>query len=247
MRVWIVLLLCAMASTAAEAGVCPAHAEFSSVFTAILDQTLDKRVSAIPDPELTFFTRYMQFRDKAIQHVIDDAIRFFSHAAYSGPTFPHSTVPITPLRRCWSSSGGQCSRLQLPLTLAWAVTIHKSQGLTLDKVVIEREFSIGLTFVACSSVRQLQDLLFTPPFPYHRLSSLSNSSRLRERQEEDRRLQSLQPSQPTSSPWTTLGTQPRHSNHHSWTPVAHHCHHLLVDPPPPPPPHTHTHRDCRQQ
>ena len=147
-------------------------------------------------------------------------------------------MPITPLRRCWSSSGGQCSRLQLPLTLAWAVTIHKSQGLTLDKVVIEREFSIGLTFVACSSVCQLQDLLFTPPFPYQRLSSLSNSSRLRERQEEDRRLQSLQPSQPTSSPWTTLGTQPRHSNHHSCTPVAHHCHHLLVDPP-----HTHTHTE----
>ena len=129
---------------------------------------------------------------------------------YSGPTFPHSTVPITPLRRCWSSSGGQCSRLQLPLKLAWAVTIHKSQGLTLDKVVIDvgkREFSIGLTFVACSRVRQLQDLLFTPPFPYQRLSSLSNSIRLKQRQEEDRRLHSLQSSQPTTSPSTTLGTQ----------------------------------------
>ena len=78
MRVWIVLLLCAIASTAAEAGVCPADAEFSSVFTATLDQTLDRPGSAIPDPELTFFTRYMQFRNEAIQHVIDDAIRFFN-------------------------------------------------------------------------------------------------------------------------------------------------------------------------
>ena len=86
------------------------------------------------------------------------------------------------------------SPLQLPLKLAWAVTIHKSQGLTLDKVVIDvgkREFSAGLTFVACSRVRQLQDLLFTPAFPYQRLSSLSNSSRLHDRQEEDRRLESI--------------------------------------------------------
>jgi len=55
----------------------------------------------------------------------------------------------------------------------------------------KREFSTGLTFVACSRVRQLQDILFTPHFPYQHLSSLSNSSRLKERQQEDKRLQSL--------------------------------------------------------
>ena len=116
--------------------------------------------------------------------------------SYSGPTFPDGTIPIAPLRRYWSSSGGQCSRLQLPLKLAWAVTIHKSQGLTLDKAVIDvgkRDFSTGLIFVACSRVRQLQDLLFTPPFTFQRLAALSNSRRLEERQEEDKRLQSLQP------------------------------------------------------
>ena len=89
--------------------------------------------------------------------------------SYSGPTFPDGTVPIIPLCCCWSPSGGQCSRLQLPLKLAWAVTIHKSQGLTLDKVVIDvgkREFSTGLTLIACSRVHQLQDILFTPPIPY---------------------------------------------------------------------------------
>ena len=113
---------------------------------------------------------------------------------YSGPTLHDGTVPITPLCRTWSSSRGQCSRLQLPLKLAWAVTIHKSQGLTLDKVVIDvgkREFSSGLTFVACSRVRQLKYVLFTPPFPFQHLSNLANSQRLQERQEEDVRLLSL--------------------------------------------------------
>ena len=114
--------------------------------------------------------------------------------SYSGPTFHNGTVPITPLRRCWSSSGGQCSRLQLPLKLARAVTIHKSQGLTLNKAVIDvgkREFSTGLTFVACSRVRELKDLLF---ISYQRLSNIANSTRLKERQEEEKRLLSLQPS-----------------------------------------------------
>ena len=125
----------------------------------------------------------------------------FDH--YSGPTLHDDTVPITPIRRTWSNSGVQCSRLQLPLKLAWAVTIHKSQGLTLNKVVVDigrKEFSCGLTFVACSRVRHITDLLFTPPFTFQRLSSLSNSQRLHERQLEDQRLLTLQPSNASSSP-----------------------------------------------
>ncbi|XP_019859761.1 PREDICTED: ATP-dependent DNA helicase PIF1-like, partial [Amphimedon queenslandica] len=117
----------------------------------------------------------------------------FDH--YTGPTVHDGTVPITPIRHNWSSSGGQCSRLQLPLKLAWAVTIHKSQGLTLDKVVIDvgkKEFSCGLTFVACSRVRKLKDILFMPLFPLPRLKSIANNKRLQERKEEDQRLLSLQ-------------------------------------------------------
>ena len=116
---------------------------------------------------------------------------------YSGPTLPDGTVPIAPLRRTWSAPTSQCSRLQLPLKLAWAVTIHKAQGLTLDKVVVDigkKEFSSGLTFVACSRVRHLTDLLLDPPFAFQRLRNLSNSRRLQERQKEDDRLRVVETS-----------------------------------------------------
>ena len=135
----------------------------------------------------------------------------FDH--YTGPTLHNGTVPIVPLRRSWSNSGVQCSRLQLPLKLAWAVTIHKSQGLTLDKVVIDvgkKEFSCGLTYVACSRVRELADILFSPPFPFQRLSCISNSQRLHDRQLEDQRLLTMQPS-PQHSTTSTSHPPPTHS------------------------------------
>jgi len=126
---------------------------------------------------------------------------------YTGPTFPDQTVPIVPVRRTWHSSTGNCSRLQIPLKLAWAVTIHKAQGLTLDKVVIDigkKEFSSGLTYVACSCVRSLEDLLFTAPFPYQRLSNLSTSNHLQQRLQEDSRLRCIEQSSITSTITTPL-------------------------------------------
>ena len=47
--------------------------------------------------------------------------------------------------------------------MAWGITIHKSQGLTLERVVIElgrTDFSPGLTFVAISRVKSLNGLAF---------------------------------------------------------------------------------------
>ena len=108
--------------------------------------------------------------------------------SYSGPTLHDRSVPIVPLRRMWLSSDKPCSRLQLPLKLAWAVTIHKCQGMTLGKVVIDvgkKEFSAGLTFVACSRVRELKDLLFVPPFPFQRVANLASCRRHSERLREE--------------------------------------------------------------
>ena len=59
-----------------------------------------------------------------------------------------------------------------PIKLAWAVTVHKSQGLTFDKAVIDVSgaFAPGQIYVALSRLRGLEGLILSEPLPEKAIS-----------------------------------------------------------------------------
>jgi ATP-dependent DNA helicase PIF1 len=75
----------------------------------------------------------------------------------------HSGRTITMTPETWELRDGDKKRAsitQIPLRLAWAITVHKSQGMTLDaaRVDLRRAFVEGMGYVALSRVRNLQTL-----------------------------------------------------------------------------------------
>ena len=68
--------------------------------------------------------------------------------SYTGPSFLPGTAgafPVTPITLTWQSGHSTFSRTGILLSLSWALTIHKCQGLTLDKAVVD----IGQPWVKC--------------------------------------------------------------------------------------------------
>jgi hypothetical protein len=58
---------------------------------------------------------------------------------------------------------------QLPLRPAWAITIHKSQGLTFERAVIDAggAFAHGQVYVALSRCKTFEGLVLSSPIPAH--------------------------------------------------------------------------------
>ena len=121
---------------------------------------------------------------------------------YTGPSVSDNMpgcVPICPITITSDNNtfGTVHERQQLPLKLAWAITIHKSQVLTLSKAWVnigKSERTPGISYVAISRVRTLSSSIIEP-MTFERLTSLKKSIGIQFRIEEERRLDKLAQSQ----------------------------------------------------
>ncbi len=62
---------------------------------------------------------------------------------------------------------------QFPLKLAWAITIHKSQGLTFEKAIIDARasFAHGQVYVALSRCKSFEGLVLSTPIAIHSIKT----------------------------------------------------------------------------
>ena len=82
-------------------------------------------------------------------------------------------MPIFKVTREFMWKGKNCSKTQFAIRLGWAITVHKSQGLTLLKVVMNldrKDFIVGLSYIAVSCVKTIKGILFKSPFDLERFA-----------------------------------------------------------------------------
>ena len=100
---------------------------------------------------------------------------------YRGPSIIDGLpkcVPISPITVTCNTPEGIQERQQLPLKLAWAMTIHKSQGLTLPMAWIDigkTERTAGISYVAINRVKTLSCCIIEP-MPLKNLHLFKKSS-----------------------------------------------------------------------
>jgi hypothetical protein len=97
---------------------------------------------------------------------------FVAFDNYTGPSLiekdSEKLVPILRSKKDWAAGGITLSRTQFPLVLVYVISVHKSQGISIDRAVLsisrKADCAPGITYVALSRVKTLEGILFTEQF-----------------------------------------------------------------------------------
>ena len=114
---------------------------------------------------------------------------------YKGPSINDNSPSCVPtyVTVTANSDNGIIEKQQLPLRPAWALIIHKSQGLILPKAWIDigkSERAPRAAYVAISRVKRLSDCVLEL-MTFQRLTSLKQSASLKFRLDKEQRLKRL--------------------------------------------------------
>jgi ATP-dependent DNA helicase PIF1 len=130
-------------------------------------EKMDKACPYMPELRLRVGAQVMLLTNKHAEHGLVNGSRGIVEKICDGPEpfpmvkFRNGEVLIIE-RSSWASEEIEgFNREQIPLSLAYAVTIHKAQGATLDCALIDigsNTFEYGQAYVALSRVRSLESL-----------------------------------------------------------------------------------------
>lgn len=132
----------------------------------VLMEVLKKSVLALEEIELKNGARVMFLKNNYEAGFVNGTMGTITGFSESGfplvKTYDNELIEAKPEVWAIEDETGKplASFTQVPLRLAWAITIHKSQGMTLDTAMIDlsRAFEKGQGYVAISRLRDLNGL-----------------------------------------------------------------------------------------
>lgn len=104
---------------------------------------------------------------------------------YFGPTL-NGSVPIRKSSKSWMNGAVRVNRIQFAIQPAYASTIHKAQGLTISKMVIDltpQSWAPNLSYTGIIRVKKLEDMLISNLPSLSDLNKIVNNQKFEMKQE----------------------------------------------------------------